>query len=62
VGYFGTPRKLFGLENKKGVTMPIKRKINWGIIAGVIQIAMGLIEIAVIIAQCITSKDENENE
>lgn len=29
-------------------------------IAGVIQIAMGLIEIAIIIAQCITNKDEDE--
>jgi hypothetical protein len=39
-----------------------KRKIQWEIVGGVIQIVVGLIEIGVIIFQCLTSKDEDEDQ
>jgi hypothetical protein len=39
-----------------------KRRINWELTAGVIQILVGLIEIGIIVAQCITSREEDEEE
>lgn len=37
-----------------------KRKINWGAVAAVIQIAVGLIEIGLIVTQCICGDEEEE--